>query len=113
MTTLEQHSGTTGNVHVRGVLDIYSASTVRERLVALIQQHPVLELQLSEVDEIDAAGLQLLLAAKQMASKLGHTLKLSSHSGAVLGTLQLCNLLPYFGDPVIEHGSAKTPRDKT
>ncbi|MHB1669666.1 MAG: STAS domain-containing protein [Thiomonas sp.] len=112
MTTLEQPSGTTGSVHMRGALDIYAASTVRERLVALVQQHPVLELQLSEVDEIDVAGLQLLLAAKQMASNLGHALKLSSHSAAVLDALQLCSLLPYFGDPVVEHGAAKAPKDK-
>jgi anti-anti-sigma factor len=97
---------------MRGALDIYAATAVRERLVSLLQQHPVLELQLSEVDEIDTAGLQVLLAAKQMASNLGHVLKLTSHSAAVLDTLQLCNLLPYFGDPVVEHGSAKAPKDK-
>jgi hypothetical protein len=41
MTTLEQPSGTTGSVHMRGALDIYAASTVRERLVALVQQQPL------------------------------------------------------------------------
>lgn len=111
MDVVEQQTGTTCNVALSGALDIYCAAEMRERLTALLQQHPVLELNLAEVDEMDTSGVQLLLAAKQMASNLGHSLKLTAHSAPVLATLELCKLLPYFGDPVVEFGAPKTTKD--
>ena len=111
MDVVEQQSGTTCRVALRGALDIYCAADMRERLAASLRQHPVLELQLADVDQIDTSGVQLLLAAKQMASNLGRTLKLTGHSAAVLGALELCHLLPYFGDPVVEFAPTKTAKD--
>lgn len=111
MDVVEQQSGATCCVTLSGSLDIYCAAEMRERLAALLRQHPVLELNLAEVEEIDTSGVQLLLAAKQMASNLGHTLKLTAHSTPVLATLELCKLLPYFGDPVVEFGTPRTTKD--
>lgn len=97
-----QQAGPVCSIALRGELDIYAAAIVREQLIPLLTEHPMVELQLAEVNEIDTAGVQLLLAAKQMASKAGHTFKLAGHSRAVIDALELCGLLPYFGDPVVE-----------
>lgn len=111
MDVVEQQTDSACNVTLNGALDIYCAAEMRGRLATLLQQHPVLELNLAEIEEMDASGVQLLLAAKQMASNLGHTLKLTAHSPQVLATLELCKLLPYFGDPVVEFGPSKTAKD--
>ena len=102
MELVEQQAGPVCSVALQGELDIYAAAQVRERLAALVDEHPVVELLLADVSEIDTAGVQLLLAAKQQASSRDHRLKLTAHSAAVIEALELCNLLAYFGDPVVE-----------
>ena len=104
MDILEHQAGPACSVVLQGALDIYAAADVRARLSELITQHPLVELQMAAVDEIDASGVQILLAAKQQASNLEHSLKLSGHSPAVIDALELCDLLAYFGDPVVEFG---------
>ncbi|MGA8007785.1 MAG: STAS domain-containing protein [Thiomonas sp.] len=104
MDFIEHQAGPACSVALQGALDIYAAAQVREHLAELIAKHPLVELQLAEVDEIDAAGVQILLSAKQQASNLEHSLKLTAHSPAVIDALELCGLLAYFGDPVVEFG---------
>ncbi|MDY0329695.1 MAG: STAS domain-containing protein [Thiomonas sp.] len=113
MDILEHASGPVCSVALQGALDIYAAAQVRARLGRLIAQHPLVELQLAAVDEIDTAGVQILLAAKQQASNLEHSLKLSAHSPAVIDALELCGLLAYFGDPVVEFGRTATTKEPT
>mgnify|MGYP002685550585 CR=1 FL=1 len=60
-----------------------------------------LELDLSQVAEIDTAGLQLLILAKREAAHLNKDLSIVAHSPAVRQTLDFCNLTAFFGDPVI------------
>ena len=58
----------------------------------------VVEVDLSGVNEIDTAGLQLML---QLKRKCGTRLRLVNHSPAVLQILDLSNLGAQFGDPVV------------
>ncbi len=107
-----QQAGPVCSISLRGELDIYAAATVRQRLLPLLAEHPLIELQLAEVSEIDTAGVQILLAAKLMSQRAGHTLRLAGHSPAVVAALELCGLLPYFGDPVIEFPASRTAAPK-
>jgi anti-anti-sigma factor len=59
------------------------------------------ELNLAAVNEIDAAGLQLLVLAKNTAQAQGKSLCLTDHSPAVLEVLALCDLEGFFGDTVL------------
>ncbi|OYV31285.1 MAG: anti-anti-sigma factor [Thiomonas sp. 20-64-9] len=111
MDIIPHQAGPACSVTLQGALDIYAAAEVRNRLAELIAQHPLVELQLAAVDEIDASGVQILLAAKQQASNLEHSLKLSGHSPAVIDALELCGLLAYFGDPVVEFGHTTSPKE--
>ena len=98
MDIIPHQAGPACSVTLQGALDIYAAAEVRIQLAELIAQHPLVE-------------LQILLAAKQQASNLEHSLKLSGHSPAVIDALELCGLLAYFGDPVVEFGHTTSPKE--
>ena len=95
-----------GRVELLGALDIYAAESLHARLQELIAAHPRLELDLAGVDEIDTAGVQLLMSTKRAAAEQGRSLALVAHSPVVLETLELCQLLGFFGDPVVETAGA-------
>lgn len=91
-----------GRVELHGAMDIYAAQSLHERLRQLLREHPRLELDLAAVEEIDSAGVQLLMSTKRAAAEQGRSLALVAHSPAVLETLELCQLLGFFGDLVVE-----------
>lgn len=60
-----------------------------------------LQIDLSEVGEIDSAGMQLLIMLKQQANIVNNQFSLVHHSQAVVEVLELFNLASFFGDPVV------------
>lgn len=82
-------------------LTIYQAMEQKQQLMAALSGTDALELDLSQVAEMDTAGLQLLLLAKREAGLLNKDLSIVAHSPAVRQTLDFCNLASFFGDPVI------------
>ncbi len=88
-------------LHIEGDMTIYTAAELKAELMPYLTQPGEREIDLSGVGEIDSAGLQLLLLAKREAARHASALRLTGHSRAVLQLLDLCNLVPYFGDPVL------------
>lgn len=88
---------------LQGNLDIYAVAELRDQLVAALAKAHILELDLSEIEEIDGAGIQLLMVLKKSALNQGCQLQLSNHSPAVITTLELCRLTSFFGDPIYLH----------
>jgi anti-sigma B factor antagonist len=86
---------------IEGELTIYTAAGLKEQLVAALAAAQPIEIDLSRVDEIDSAGLQLLILAKREAAQAGRELTLLNHSQAVMDCLDMCNLVTAFGDQVI------------
>jgi anti-anti-sigma factor len=87
---------------IKDDMTIYNAQALKEILLA--HCHPdiqVLQLDLSAVTEIDSAGVQLLLLLKAESQKRGFTLRLLSHSEAVIEVFELLKLGMYFGDPIV------------
>lgn len=82
-------------------MTIYSAAEHKRNLHGLLLNNKCLRLDLSAVDEIDSAGLQLLIFLKREATRLDVELSLVSHSPAVLEVLELLNLGKQFGDPIL------------
>lgn len=76
---------------IEGELTIYTAAETKEKLVALLQGEQPIEIDLSQVGEIDTAGLQLLLLARREAAAQQKTLIFSEPSAAVQSCWQLCN----------------------
>lgn len=82
-------------------LTIYHAMEQKQQLMAALDVPGPLELDLSQVGEMDTAGLQLLILAKREAARLDKNLAIVAHSPVVRQTLDFCNLAAFFGDPVI------------
>jgi anti-sigma B factor antagonist len=79
-------------LRIEGEMTIYSAAALAERVTAAIAGavgRPTLDL--SQVTEIDTAGLQILLMARKLARPHGG-LALLEPSPRVLALLRLCRL---------------------
>jgi anti-sigma B factor antagonist len=82
-------------------LTIYTVRALKDKLLAELSSYRELELDLSQVGEIDAAGLQLLVMLKQQANLSGKTLRMTGHSPVVAELLALSGLDSFFGDPLL------------
>ncbi len=82
-------------------LTIYNALPLKDRLLAALANAQELELDLSQVSEIDTSGFQLLVLTKREAQRQAKTLRLVAHSAAVREVLDLYNMVGYFGDPLL------------
>lgn len=88
-------------ITVEGDLGIYHAAEIKRRLMDEIHAHPVVELDLSHVGEMDTAGFQLLTVAKRESERLGHVLRIVAHSTAVREVIEFFNMVAFFGDPLV------------
>jgi anti-sigma B factor antagonist len=79
---------------IAGELTIYRAQELKQTLLDALEAHTELELDLSQVSELDSAGLQLLLFAKQSASARRVALTLVEPSPAVREVFALLQLAP-------------------
>ncbi|MFA9216190.1 MAG: lipid asymmetry maintenance protein MlaB [Sphingomonadaceae bacterium] len=86
-----------------GELTIYRAADLKQELLAALRQTQVLELNLAGVTELDTAGLQVLMLAKQTASADRRELRLVQHSPAVVDIFEMLDLGAFFGDAVLIH----------
>jgi anti-sigma B factor antagonist len=82
-----------GCVRVAGEMTVYSAAALKRDLLAAMDRHRRAKLlDLSEVTEIDTAGLQLLLIARRHAANDGRELLLVDPGRPVRSVLELCQL---------------------
>jgi anti-anti-sigma factor len=86
---------------LEGDLTIYNAVEMKRRLLEAVRAPNALELDLSQVGEMDTAGFQVLVLAKRESQRLGHDLSIVAHSQAVRDVLETYNMLAYFGDPMV------------
>jgi len=94
------------SLKLTGELTIYAVAEARDRLSAALDREPALQLNLAGVEELDTAGLQLLVWLKQEARRRGRTLVLFAHSPAVLEVFDLLKVAGLFGDPILLAPSA-------
>lgn len=86
---------------LEGELTIYRAAELKDTLLAPLAEATSLEADLAGVTEIDSAGVQLLMLAKQTAQANGCELRLVGHSPAVVDVFELLDLAGHFGDPML------------
>jgi anti-sigma B factor antagonist len=82
-------------------LTIFTVTEKKTSLLAFLESGSDLEVDLSQVEEIDTAGLQLLILIKREAAKAGKSLRFVMHSKSVLEIIELANLTTVFGDQVV------------
>ena len=92
-------------ISIEGDLTIFRVGELGKSILPAISLSQEVEIDLSRISDIDAAGLQLLISAKIEAQNQNKTLRLSGHSVAVTDAIDLCGLSGFFGDPI--HISSK------
>lgn len=82
-------------------LTIYNALAQKQALLDALAVTGKLELDLSQVAEMDTAGLQLLILLKKEAQCAGKRVSIVAHSQAVSSLIDFCNMAADFGDPLV------------
>lgn len=82
-------------------LTIYNAIAQKQALLDQVQEHALIELDLSQVSQIDTSGIQLLMLAKRECQKRDKTLNIVAHSPAVHELMDFYNIAGFFGDPLV------------
>ena len=90
-----------GRLTLDADLTIYTAVDTKRKLLDAVHNLETLELDLSQVGEIDTAGFQLLVLAKREAQRLDRSLRIVAHSPAVREVIEFYNMIAFFGDPVV------------
>src|SRR5690242_20566626 len=83
-------------VTLTGNMTIYAAAALKDRLIAALNVVDALEIDLSEVSDIDTGGIQLLILAQRHAERAGKHLRLVAHSRPVLDLIELYRLGEFF-----------------
>lgn len=82
-------------------MNIYNASAQKDMLLKALNGCQELDIDLSQVSEMDTAGFQILLLTKREALKANKVVRLTGHSKAVTELIDLYNMAGYFGDPMV------------
>ena len=85
-------------VMVTDCMIIYEAAQQKIALLQILNEHTHMDIDLSNVNEMDTAGLQILLLLKRTAEKTGKTLRLVAQSPATLDVLDRYNLDNFFSE---------------
>ncbi len=100
--------GTRSCCQVHEKMTIYQAAAMRDELLNAYCDCAELEVDLSRVDEIDSAGLQLLLALKQTAIAQDKPVRFVNHSVHVVDIIHLFGIEQFFGDQILMPSEAST-----
>ena len=92
--TTTSGSGRVCRLTIQGQATIYNAVELKDRLIAELHQRQELELDLSQIREIDTAGLQVLLLLRREAERL------SKKFSTVRPSPSVQNLLGLYGPGV-------------
>lgn len=82
-------------------MNVYNAVAQKPLLLKALAGCQELDIDLSQVGEMDTAGFQLLLLTKREAIKASKRVRLTGHSKAVTELMDLYNMAGYFGDPMV------------
>lgn len=88
-------------IKIEGEMTIFVAQELKEALTEPLQSASEIEVDLSQVTEIDSAGLQLMLLAKNESKQRGTNIRFIEHSSPVQDILDLTDMVAFFGDPVV------------
>lgn len=82
-------------------MTIYHALEQKTRLLEALASCDVLELDLLQVNDMDTAGMQLLILLKKEAQRSGKRVCIVAHSQSVHAVIDVCNLAAELGDPLL------------
>ena len=88
-------------IHIEGDMTIYTALELKQEIIPCLGKATRLDLDLSQVNEMDTAGLQLLMLLKRETIRRGTQLAITGHGNAATEVIDTFNLAGYFGDPIV------------
>lgn len=97
------------DIHCGESLTIYEVTEFRDGLLPFVKEAMEYRMDLSETEEIDTAGVQLLIALYKQADLAGGRLRLAAVSPKVEATLRILNL-PFLAG--LESPAALSETDK-
>lgn len=106
LTYHASHRDDQASLRLAGALTIYTVAEARREIPMRLQKHKAQCLDLSGLEELDTAGLQLLLWLKRDAAARGINLVFVHHSEAVVDVFDLLKVTAVFGDPILMSPSA-------
>ena len=86
---------------ILGEMTIFKTAELKQQILPIINEHAQIEIDLSQVTEIDGAGMMLMISIKQEAWRQDKALRYVGHSAAVTEAVDICNLANFFGDPIV------------
>lgn len=107
MDVKEQNSDGVVILTLSGELTIYTAAETKRKLFSYWDKELEVELDLSEVTEIDGAGMQILMQLKHEAVECRKPICYTNHSQPVLDVMELLKLTSKFADPVVLSAKAE------
>ncbi|UGA57483.1 STAS domain-containing protein [Vibrio sp. VB16] len=88
-------------IHISDEMTIYTVLEQKNSLLPYLKTGHTIHVDLSDVSELDSAGIQLLIFLKKQALEIGAEFKLQHHSQAVFEVIELFKLTEFFTDPVV------------
>jgi anti-sigma B factor antagonist len=95
----KQQEGRHTRLRIAGEMTIYEAAALYQALLASLAECDTLELDLTQVTELDTAGFQQLYLLRREALIAGKSMRIGAHSAATRDVLDLCRMHPHFADP--------------
>ncbi|MBA4068768.1 MAG: anti-sigma factor antagonist [Acinetobacter sp.] len=86
---------------IEGEMTIFVAAEFLSAIQEPVQKNLNMEIDLSQVTEIDSAGLQLMIFVKKKSVLHAFDLHFVNHSKPVQEILELTDLGSFFGDPIV------------
>ena len=96
MSSNIQRKQKTLSIMVSDELSIYSVSALGEEIMRQLPEVEKITVDLSQVTEMDSAGLQLLIAIKNLQTE--YAVEFVGHTSAVLEVLDVCGMAGEFND---------------
>ena len=88
---LEKNNGLC-KLQIEGEMTIYNSAELKKQLLKSLPECSQVEIDLSQVSEMDTAGFQLLLLVYNEASLLNVTVRIASYSSAVSAVFDLYSI---------------------
>jgi anti-sigma B factor antagonist len=85
-------------LRISGEITIYEATALQSSLLASLSECDTLELDLTDVSELDTAGFQQLYLLQREARRANKSLRISAHSAATRDVLDLLHMHAHFAD---------------
>ena len=88
-------------VKMAGDVTLDDSLELKRKLLDAVSTSTEIEVDVSQVSDIDTAGFQLLILAKREAVLRQKKFRLIKHSQPVVEMMVTYNLASYFGDPLV------------